>query len=93
MEQELVAQCNHVINTLYPKRNKVVHEVWGAATDPAKISVLPIKARGSVKVGPSGEFSADDIEAIAGEIEEAHYKLTKLGFEISAHIRTLPDWP
>lgn len=46
-----------------------------------------------MQVLPFEEFTAEQLLEIAGEIDEAHYKLTTLSFAISAYIRTLPDWP
>lgn len=93
LEKELIDLLNHVMNGLYPDRNKFVHSVYAPCTDITKIGIQPIKARGQIKIGAIEEFSADDIEMVAGRIEEAFTELLELHSRVSAYIRTLPNWP
>jgi hypothetical protein len=86
LRQQLNAQLNHIKNHLRPKRNSIVHGIWGPCTSPHKISYSETTARGEVKFKSGDEMTADDILDIAAEIDLAHFELTKLAFEISFHL-------
>lgn len=90
---ELNAQLSHIVNVLYPKRNKIVHSTWEYSTEAGKSAILPIKARGRVTFSPREAFSAEDIEAIAEEIEVADMELNIIRRKITELLPTLSNWP
>jgi hypothetical protein len=92
-ELELKAHTKYIDGTLYPKRNEIIHGCWGAAPEKGKIAIMPVKARGVLKVGPVKYFTAEDIESVAAEIEEAHIKLDKIRLDIFRLLPTLSGWP
>jgi hypothetical protein len=74
LAQDIEDHLNYVIGQVYPKRNDMVHSVFGYCPD-GKTEILPVRARGKLKFGPRKAFSADDIFSIAKEIYEANEKL------------------
>ena len=85
-EQKLKTQLGHISNTLRPKRNSVVHGIWGPTASPDKIALLETTARGVVKFKVGEEMTAEDILTIAAEIDQANFELTHLSFAISSHL-------
>lgn len=86
---EIGEHLQFIINTLYPKRNAMVHSTWGHPGVPNKSEILPIKARGKIKFGPREQYSCDDIFSIASEIFDANDKL----FSFVSRLRELiPTW-
>lgn len=92
LAEELRTHLNYILNTVYPKRNTVVHSTWGYSPEPEKSEILPIKARGKIKFGPRQSFSADDIFAIADEIYTANDTLYHLREQILELLKTLNNW-
>jgi len=89
LAQDIRDHLNYVINTLYPKRNAMVHSTFGISHIPGKTQILPIRARGKLKFGPREDFSADDIFTIAEEIYAANVKLYEY---VSTLKRLIPTW-
>jgi len=85
-EARLKNQLDYITNTLRPKRNSVIHGIWGPTGSAEKIALLETTARGVVKFKIGEEMSADDILILAAEIDHAHFELTNLAFEISSHL-------
>ena len=85
-EERLKRQLGYIANTLRPKRNSVVHGIWGPTASADKIALLETTARGMVKFKVGEEMTAEDILVIAAEIDQAHFDLTTLSFEISSHL-------
>ena len=86
LQQQLKKQLNHIYDFLRPKRNSVVHGIWGPTGSQDKIVLLETTARGVVKFKVGEEMTAEDILAIAAEIDQAHFELTSLNFEISTYL-------
>lgn len=86
LEQQLKKLLGHISNTLRPKRNSVVHGIWGPTASPERIVLLETTARSVVKFKVGEEMTAEDILAIAAEIDQAHFELTRLSFDISSHL-------
>lgn len=85
-EQRLKKLLGHISNTLRPKRNSVVHGIWGPTASQDKIVLLETTARGVIKFKVGEEMTAEDILAIAAEIDEAHFEFSQLSFDISSHL-------
>jgi hypothetical protein len=85
-EARLKSQLDYIANTLRPRRNSVVHGIWGPTGSAEKIAPLETTARGVVKFKVGEEMTAEDILVIAAEIDQAHFDLTNLAFEISSHL-------
>lgn len=81
-EKALKTLCTHITEKVYGKRNGIVHGHWGASPYPGKIALMPITAKGVLKVGPPRNLSAQDIEDIADEISLNREKLDQLRLEI-----------
>jgi hypothetical protein len=92
-EQELKSHLQYVFDDLYPKRNKIIHASWGYSATPGTSDILPIRARGQVKIGPRESLSAEDITAIADEIEQAVNKLEQIRRKITQLLPNLSGWP
>lgn len=92
LAEELRTHLNYIMNIVYPKRNAVVHSTWGYSPEPEKSEILPIKARGKIKIGPRQRFSSEDIFSIANEIYEANDKLYSLRVQIQKLLETLNNW-
>lgn len=90
LEERLKVILNLVGSELRPKRNKVVHGVWGPTGTPDKISITETTARGVYKFKVGEEMSAQDILEIAAEIDKAHLQLIHLAFEVAGAMRVLP---
>jgi len=75
LAEEITDHLNYIIGEVYPKRNDMVHSTFGHSGKEGKTQILPIRARGKLKIGPRKDFSADDIFAIAQEIYDANEKL------------------
>lgn len=75
LASDINAHLQHIIEKIYSKRNDMVHSTFGHSGQPGKTQILPIRARGKLKIGPRKDFSADDIFAIASEIYDANVKL------------------
>jgi hypothetical protein len=89
LSEEMRDHLNFIIREIYPKRNAMVHSTFGHSGRNGVTSILSIRARGTLKIGPREEFSADDIVAIAMEITEANEKLW--GF-VSKLKELIPTW-
>lgn len=85
-EQKLRLLLSHISNTLRPKRNSFVHGIWGPTASQDKIALLETTARGVVKFKLGEEMTAEDILAVAAEIDQANFELTHLSFAISSHL-------
>lgn len=85
-EQRLKKLLGHISKTLRPKRNSVMHGIWGPTASQDKIALLETTARGVIKFKVGEEMTAEDILAIAAEIDQAHFELTHLSFEISSYL-------
>ena len=85
-EERLKSLLGHIGNTLRPKRNSVVHGIWGPTASADKVAILGTTARGIVKFKVGEEMTAEDILVIAAEIDQANFELTTLIFEISSHL-------
>lgn len=85
-ETRLRRQLDHIANTLRPKRNSIVHGIWGPSGSADKIALIETTARGLLKFKVGEEMTAEDILAIAAEIDQANFELTKLTFDISSHL-------
>lgn len=88
LAEEMEFHLNRIIGEVYPKRNDMVHSTFGHAAD-GKTEILPIRARGKLKIGPRRAFSADDIFAIAREIYDANEKL--YGYLVRLQ-KLIPTW-
>lgn len=88
--KSLRVQLQHIIDTLYPERCKIVHSTWGASHEAGKSEILPINARGKLNMGPRLHYSADDISAIAEKIMDANTGLCAIRDEIRALLPKLP---
>jgi hypothetical protein len=89
LAEDMRAHLNFIIRGIYPKRNTMVHSTFGHTGTPGKTSILSIRARGTLKIGPREEFSADEIFAIASEIAAANDKLWSY---ISRLKELIPTW-
>lgn len=89
LERQLKSQLDHITNTLRPQRNKVVHGLWGTASSADKIVLMETTARGVLRSKESEEMTAEDILAIAANIDQAHFDLLHLSFAISSHLGQL----
>lgn len=89
LSEQMRDHLNFIIGEIYPKRNAMVHSTFGHSGKNGVTSILPIRARGTLKIGPREEFSADDILAIARQITEANDKLW--GF-VSKLKELIPTW-
>jgi hypothetical protein len=88
LAEDINSHLNYIIGEVYPKRNDMVHSTFGHAGN-GKTQILPIRARGKLKLGPRKEFTADDIFSIAQEIYDANVKL----YEFVAKLKELiPKW-
>jgi hypothetical protein len=92
-EKELKDHLTYIFDTLYLKRNKIVHATWGYSATSGASDILPIKARGKVTIGPRESLAPADIINIAEEIEAAVYKLDAIRGKISRLLPTLSGWP
>jgi len=92
-EKELKDHLRYVFQTLYLKRNKIIHATWGYSAISGTADILPVSARGQVKIGPRESLAPEDIIKIAEEIEEAVFKLDRIRFKISQLLPTLSGWP
>ncbi|MEK7841972.1 MAG: hypothetical protein AAB197_04795 [Deltaproteobacteria bacterium] len=86
LEMRLQKQLDHINNTLRPKRNKVVHGIWGPTATADKIALIETTARGIVKFKVGEEMTVEDILKIAAEIDQAIFDLSTLTFEISRYL-------
>jgi hypothetical protein len=89
LSEDMRDHLNFIIGEIYPKRNAMVHSTFGHPGKIGETEILPIRARGTLKIGPREQFSADDIFAIAQEILEANEKLW--GF-ITTLKGLIPTW-
>lgn len=89
LSEQMRDHLNFIIGEIYPKRNAMVHSTFGHSGKNSVTSILPIRARDTLRVGPREEFSADDIFAIARQITEANDKLW--GF-VSKLRELMPTW-
>jgi len=89
LEMRLIALLGHIGDNLRPKRNSVVHGIWGPTASADKIALSETTARGVVKFKIGREMTAEDIWAIAAEIDQANYDLTQLCFDISSHLKQI----
>jgi hypothetical protein len=80
-------QVFSIADNLRGKRNMVVHGIWAPTETPEKISIIQTTARGVLNFRVGEEMTSDDILDIAAEIDECHFKLSKLSFEISNALR------
>lgn len=81
-EKALKKLCTHITEKVYGKRNAVVHGNWGASAHPGKTALMPVQAKGVLKVGPVRNLSPQDIEDIADEIRFNREALDQLRTEI-----------
>lgn len=89
LAEDIEVHLNYIIGDVYPKRNDMVHSTFGHPGIDGKTQILPIRARGKLKIGPRKDFSADDIFSIADEIIAANEKL----YGYAARLRELiPTW-
>lgn len=86
LEDRLRMQLNLINNVLRPKRNKFIHGIWGPTASAGKIALLETTARGELKFSVGDEMTAEDILAVAAEIDAAHFQLVHLTFDISSHL-------
>lgn len=89
LEKRLLVLLGHIGNNLRPKRNSVVHGIWGPTASADRIALLETTARGVVKFKVGEEMTAEDIWAVAAEVDQANYDLTQLCFDISSHLKQL----
>jgi hypothetical protein len=82
LAKTLRKHIDKIITQIYPKRNAVIHSVWGYSIDEGISTILPIKARGELKIGPRIKYSSSDIFDIAEEIYSANAELYSLRCEI-----------
>ena len=75
LAEEIRDHLTYIIEKVYPQRNDMVHSTFGHSGIDSKTQILPIRARGKLKIGPRRDYSADDMNAIAQEIYEANEKL------------------
>lgn len=85
-ELEALSQLDHITNTLRPKRNSIIHGIWGPASSPNKIVLSETTARGVLKYKLGEEMAAEEILQIAAEIDQAHFDLIHLTFKISSYL-------
>ena len=83
LKVRLKDHLNYITNILRPKRNKIIHGIWGPTASANKVALLETTARGEVKFRVGEEMSAHDFLEIAAEIDEAHFHLTQLTYEAS----------
>lgn len=89
LASEIEVHLVKILEHLYPKRNAMVHSTWGHGGGTDRSTILPIKARGTLKFGPRSDYSADDIFAIAAEIVNANETL----YAFVSRLRELiPTW-
>ena len=86
---EITDHLNFIKTRLSPARNAMVHSTWGHPGVDGKSEILPIKARGKLKIGPREAYSAEDISAIAKDMYEANEKL--YGY-VSKLRELIPKW-
>lgn len=84
LETRLRTQLDYIANVLRPKRNNIVHGIWGPTATPVKISTVETTARGILKFKSGPDMTAEDILEIAAEIDKANFDLGTLVFEISS---------
>jgi hypothetical protein len=84
LDAKLKGLLNHISQSLRPKRNSVVHGIWGPAPTPDKVVLMETTARGVLKFKFGEEMTAEDIMQIAADIDKANWQLTNLVFEISS---------
>jgi len=80
-EQQLNNLLGRMESELAPKRNNVIHGGWGPASDPSKASLFVMRARGPIKMW-SEDYSPEELDAIAGEINDLNYELAEVAFEV-----------
>jgi len=68
LAKDLKKHIEKIIKKIYQKRNAVVHSIWGYSIDEGISTILPIKARRTLKIGPREKYSSSDIFDIAEEI-------------------------
>ncbi len=92
-EKELNDHLKYIFDTLHLKRNKIVHASWGYSATSGASDILPVRARGKVKIGPRESLAPEDIMKIAEEIQDAAFKLEQIRAKISQLLPTLSGWP
>lgn len=78
LKDTLRKHLDYISNDLRPKRNRIIHGIWGPTASADKIALLETTARGRVKFRVGDEMTANDILEIASEIDEANFQLSKL---------------
>ncbi|MDO9468089.1 MAG: hypothetical protein Q7J36_12385 [Thiobacillus sp.] len=86
LEALLKSQLDHITNTLRPRRNSIIHGIWGPTSSPNKIVLSETTARGVLKYKLGEEMAAEEILQIAAEIDQAHFDLIHLTFKISSYL-------
>jgi len=85
-ENRVIDQLDYIENILRPKRNSIIHGVWAPTAFTDKIVLFETTARGILKLKVGSDMTAEDILMIASEIDQRHFDLTTLTFEISMHL-------
>jgi hypothetical protein len=90
LQKQLKTQLQYISSQLRPRRNSVVHGLWGPTSTTDKIALLETTARGVLKFKVGEEMTANDIYQVAADIDEANFRLMNLSFKIQASLASPP---
>jgi hypothetical protein len=88
LREQLRTHLAYISQQLRPRRNSVVHGLWGPTASVDKIALIETTARGTLKFKVGEEMTADDILQIAADIDAANFKLTNMCFAMQAALAT-----